>query len=121
MSSVVKSSPYLEENLKFIAASLGPNTGEQPRDMIRRYFATGFYKQRAFQCLVYLHRYYEGTLARMRTEYVIPPQGQIAARIENNSKATKPRRPVLAIAKNCKKNRTASKSRKPNSARSKKN
>jgi hypothetical protein len=92
---------HLEENLKFIAESLGPNNGEQPRDTIRRYLATGFYKhhlsmykkrpiywlfssgkQRAFQCLVYLHRYHEGTLARMRTEYVIPLQGQIAARIE---------------------------------------
>ncbi len=75
--------------------------GEQSRETIRRYLATGFYKhhlsmykkrpiywlfssgkQRAFQCLVYLHRYHEGTLARMRTEYVIPLQGQIAARIE---------------------------------------
>jgi len=43
-------------------------------------FSSG--KQRAFQCLVYLHRYHEGTLARMRTEYVIPLQGKIAARIE---------------------------------------
>ena len=92
---------HLEENLKFIADSLGPNNGEQSRETIRRYFATGFFKhhlsmykkrpiywlfasgkQRAFQCLVYLHRYHEGTLARMRTEYVIPLQGQIAARIE---------------------------------------
>ena len=92
---------HLEENLKFIADSLGPNKNEQPRDTIRRYLATGFYKhhlsmykrrpiywlfssgkQRAFQCLVYLHRYHEGTLARMRTEYVIPLQGKIAARIE---------------------------------------
>jgi type II restriction/modification system DNA methylase subunit YeeA len=92
---------HLEENLKFVADSLGSNTGEQPRDTIRRYLTTGFYKhhlsmykkrpiywlfssgkQRAFQCLVYLHRYHEGTLARMRTEYVIPLQGQIAARIE---------------------------------------
>jgi len=32
-------------------------------------FSSG--KLRAFQCLVYLHRYNEGTLARMRTEYVI--------------------------------------------------
>ena len=102
---------HLEENLKFIADSLGPNNGEQPRETIRRYFATGFYKhhlsmykkrpiywlfssgkQRAFQCLIYLHRYHEGTLARMRTEYVIPLQGQIAARIEqlegDKSKAT---------------------------------
>ena len=92
---------HLEENLKFVAESLGPTGSEQPRDTIRRYLATGFYKhhmsiykkrpiywlfysgkQRAFQCLVYLHRYHEGTLARMRTEYVIPLQGQIAARIE---------------------------------------
>lgn len=92
---------HLEENLKSIADSLGPSNGEQARDTIRRYLATGFYKhhlsmykkrpiywlfssgkQRAFQCLVYLHRYHEGTLARMRTEYVIPLQGQIAARIE---------------------------------------
>lgn len=92
---------HLEENLKFIADSLGPNSGEQPRDTIRRYLATGFYKHhlslykkrpiywlfssgklRAFQCLVYLHRYHEGTLARMRTEYVIPLQGKLGARIE---------------------------------------
>jgi len=92
---------HLEENLKFVADSLGTTANEQPRDTIRRYLATGFYKhhlsmykkrpiywlfssgkQRAFQCLVYLHRYHEGTLARMRTEYVIPLQGQIAARIE---------------------------------------
>ncbi len=44
-------------------------------------FSSG--KQRAFQCLVYLHRYHEGTLARMRTEYVIPLQGKIAARLEH--------------------------------------
>ena len=92
---------HLEENLKFVADSLGPTKGEQPRDTIRRYLATGFYKhhlqtykrrpiywlfssgkQRAFQCLVYLHRYHEGTLARMRTEYVIPLQGKLASRID---------------------------------------
>ncbi len=111
VKSVVKTSPHLEENLKFVADSLGPTGSEQPRDTIRRYLATGFYKhhlsmykkrpiywlfssgkQRAFQCLVYLHRYHEGTLARMRTEYVIPLQGQIASRIEqlegDKSKAT---------------------------------
>jgi type II restriction/modification system DNA methylase subunit YeeA len=91
----------LDENLRFVADSLGPSSGEQPRETIRRYLASGFYKHhlsmykkrpiywlfssgklRAFQCLVYLHRYNEGTLARIRTEYVIPLQGQIAARIE---------------------------------------
>lgn len=92
----------LEENLKFIADSLGPTNNEQPRDTIRRYLATGFFKdhlktykhcpiywlfssdkQRAFQCLVYFHRYHEGTLSRMRTEYAIPLQGKIAARLDH--------------------------------------
>lgn len=91
----------LDENLKFVADALGPNKGEQPLDTIRRYLATGFFKhhlqtykrrpiywlfssgkQRAFQCLVYLHRYHDGTLARMRTEYVIPLQGKLASRID---------------------------------------
>jgi hypothetical protein len=36
----------------------------------------------AFQCLVYLHRYNEGTLSRMRSEYVVPLQGKMAARRE---------------------------------------
>ena len=83
----------LEANLRFIEKSLGKE--------LRKYFLTDFYKDhlqtykkrpiywlfssgkdRAFQCLVYLHRYQDGTLARMRTEYVIPLQGKTAARIE---------------------------------------
>ena len=83
----------LRENLRFLEDSLGND--------LRKYFLTDFYKdhlqtykkrpiywlvssgkQRAFQCLVYLHRYHEGTLARMRAEYVIPLQGRIASRIE---------------------------------------
>ncbi len=43
-------------------------------------FSSG--KQKAFQCLVYLHRYHEGTLARMRMEYVVPLQSKMAARID---------------------------------------
>ncbi len=35
--------------------------------------------------MVYLHRYNEGTLSRMRTEYVIPLQGKFSARIEQLS------------------------------------
>lgn len=83
----------LNDNLRFIEDSLGKE--------LRKYFLTDFYKdhlqtykkrpiywlfssgkQRAFQCLVYLHRYHVGTLARMRTEYAIPLQGRITARIE---------------------------------------
>jgi hypothetical protein len=83
----------LESNVQFIEQSLGKE--------LRRYFLTDFYKdhlqtykkrpiywlfssgkERAFQALVYLHRYREGTLSRMRTEYVIPLQGRIGSRID---------------------------------------
>ncbi len=93
---------YLEENLKFVAESLGQKKGESPRETIRRYLAADFYKhhlsrykkrpiywlfssgkQRGFQALVYLHRYNEGTLARMRTQYVIPLIGKMTARIDH--------------------------------------
>ena len=91
----------LEENLAFIAESLGAATDALPRDVIRKYLSSDFYKNhlqvykrrpiywlfssgklKAFQCLVYLHRYNEGTLSRMRTEYVIPLLGRLSARIE---------------------------------------
>ena len=94
------SGEQLEANLRWIAESLGISRDEDARDTIRRYFSNGFFKdhlktykkrpiywlfssgkQRAFQCLVYLHRYNEGTLARMRTEYVIPLQGKFSGRI----------------------------------------
>src|SRR5206468_3751722 len=35
---------HLDENLRFIAANLGPVGGEPCVNTIRRYFATGFYK-----------------------------------------------------------------------------
>jgi hypothetical protein len=92
----VWSDEHLQENLKFVADSLclhaiKPKSGESALDTIRRYLSGQFYKDHlktykkrpiywlfssgkhnAFECLVYLHRYNEGTLARMRTEYVIP-------------------------------------------------
>lgn len=93
---------HLDENLQFVADSLGPKKGESPRETIRRYLAADFFKhhlsmykkrpiywlfssgkQRGFQALVYLHRYNEGTLARMRTEYVIPLLGKMTARINH--------------------------------------
>jgi hypothetical protein len=92
---------HLEENVQFVADSLVPLGGEQSRDTIRRYLAGGFFKhhlstykkrpiywlfssgrEHAFQCLVYIHRYNESTLARMRTKYIIPLQGQMSARID---------------------------------------
>ena len=98
--SVAWDKAHLEENLTFLADNLSPNKNETSRDTIRRYLCDKFYKdhlqtyknrpiywlfssgkQKAFQCLVYLHRYNNGTLARMRSEYVIPLQGKMAARL----------------------------------------
>jgi hypothetical protein len=90
----------LEENLAFVAESLGAKKSETPRETIRRYFASDFYKhhlqtyknrpiywlfssgkQGAFEALVYLHRYNDGTLSRMRTEYVVPLLGKLNGRL----------------------------------------
>ena len=43
-------------------------------------FSSG--KEKAFECLVYLHRYNEATLSRIRNEYVTPLHGKLSARIE---------------------------------------
>ncbi|MBW2739191.1 MAG: BREX-1 system adenine-specific DNA-methyltransferase PglX, partial [Deltaproteobacteria bacterium] len=91
----------LDENLKFIADNLKPKNNEVPIDTIRRYLSAGFFKdhlktykkrpiywlfssgkQKAFECLVYLHRYNESTLSRMRSAYITPLQGNFNARIE---------------------------------------
>lgn len=90
----------LNINIDFVAKSLSlhaikPNKSETSISTIRRYLSTQFYKdhcniykkrpiywlfssgkERAFECLVYLHRYNDGTLARMRTEYVTPLMGK---------------------------------------------
>jgi type II restriction/modification system DNA methylase subunit YeeA len=91
----------VEANLAWLAESLGQRGNETPIETIRRYLAGGFFKdhlqtykerpiywlfssgkQGAFQALVYLHRYHESTLARMRAEYVVPLTGKIQSRIE---------------------------------------
>jgi type II restriction/modification system DNA methylase subunit YeeA len=103
---VVWGDEHLQENLDFVAESLclhaiKPKRGESAMDTIRRYLSTQFYKDhlrtykkrpiywlfssgkhKAFECLVYLHRYNEGTLARMRTEYVIPLSAKLNAYAE---------------------------------------
>ena len=90
-----------EENMDWLAKSLGQKSNETPDETIRRYLASSFFKdhlqtykkrpiywlfssgkQGAFQALVYLHRYHEGTLARMRSEYVVPLAGKMQSRIE---------------------------------------
>lgn len=97
---------HLQENLDFIAESLclyaiKPKKGESALDTIRRYLSTQFWKdhmkmykkrpiywlfssgkEKAFECLVYLHRYHDATLARMRTEYVVPLLARYQANID---------------------------------------
>ncbi|MBW2738577.1 MAG: BREX-1 system adenine-specific DNA-methyltransferase PglX, partial [Deltaproteobacteria bacterium] len=92
---------HIDENLKFVADSLKPKNNEAPVDTIRRYLSAGFFKdhlktykkrpiywlfssgrQKAFECLVYLHRYNESTLPRIRSNYVTPLQGKFNARLD---------------------------------------
>ncbi|MCG9118880.1 BREX-1 system adenine-specific DNA-methyltransferase PglX [Laribacter hongkongensis] len=91
----------LAENLAWLADSLGRKADESPEDALRRYISGSFFKdhcqtykkrpiywlfssgkQKAFEALVYLHRYNDTTLARMRAEYVVPLTGRMAERIQ---------------------------------------
>ncbi|PHO08505.1 hypothetical protein BFT35_00990 [Thermoanaerobacterium thermosaccharolyticum] len=79
----------LSQNLEFIANAIGRNDNETAADAIRRYFLNGFYKdhtsiyqkrpiywlftsgkEKAFNALIYIHRYDKDTLAKMRTDYL---------------------------------------------------
>ena len=95
----------LDKNIGWLAESLGMKSSrggsETPDEALRRYLADRFFKdhvqtykkrpiywlfssgkQGAFQALVYLHRYNEGTLARMRAEYVVPLIAKMASRLD---------------------------------------
>jgi len=97
---VAYSPETLTENFDFIADTLTRRTDETSRDRIRRYFLTEFIsdhiqtynkrplywlftsgKNRAFNALVYLHRYREDTLARLRTDYVLEQQVKLDGEI----------------------------------------
>ena len=83
----------LEENLKFVADALGGKGA--PKEVIRSYFLNDFYadhckiyqkrpiywlfdsgKKNGFKALIYMHRYREDTIARIRTDYVHEQQGR---------------------------------------------
>ncbi|WP_245912136.1 BREX-1 system adenine-specific DNA-methyltransferase PglX [Brunnivagina elsteri] len=90
----------LTENLEFIANALTLKNDETPLERIRRYFLQDFIsdhiqtykkrpiywlftsgKKRAFGAFIYLHRYNEDTLARIRTDYVLELQVKIDGEI----------------------------------------
>ncbi len=122
----------LQQNLEFVAGSLTlssfkPKKGETSLDTVRRYLSNQFYKdhlqtykkrpiywlfssgkQKAFECLVYLHRYNDSTLARMRTEYVTPLLGKYSAYADqlnqqlqdaSSSEATRIKKDIQALEK----------------------
>lgn len=79
----------LSENLQYIAEALGIRGNETPRDTIRRYLLNDFYKdhvqaynnrpiywmftsgkQKAFNALIYMHRYHSSTLSKLRIDYL---------------------------------------------------
>lgn len=83
----------LEENLNFIAEGLGKKSNEDAKDIIRKYFIKDFYKDHlqrykkrpiywmmnsgkkdAFSSLIYLHRYEENSIGRVRADYLLPYQ-----------------------------------------------
>jgi hypothetical protein len=90
----------LEGNLDFIADSIGRKPSETARQAIRRYFIKDFYKDHlkvyqkrpiywmfesgkndGFKCLVYMHRYNEQTVAKVRTDYLHTLQRKYEAEI----------------------------------------
>jgi hypothetical protein len=91
----------LTENIDFIANALQLRASETAQDRIRRYFVTEFIsdhiktykkrpiywlftsgKQRAFGALIYLHRYSEDTVGRIRTDYVLELQVKLDEEIK---------------------------------------
>lgn len=88
------------ETLTTLMDGLSMDKAGEPRAALRSYLSKQFYKdhlqtyknrpiywlfssgkQKAFEALVYLHRYNEGTLARMRTIYVTPLMGKLQQRM----------------------------------------
>lgn len=90
----------LEENLDYISDSIGRKTSESARQAIRRYFIKDFYKDHlkiyqkrpiywmfdsgkndGFKCLIYMHRYNDQTVAKVRTDYLHTLQRKYEAEI----------------------------------------
>ena len=93
----------LDENLHFIADALGGQGS--PKEIIRNYFQDtkkGFYadhlktyqkrpiywmfdagKNNGFKCLIYMHRYNEDTVGKIRSDYLVKAQDVISNSLKN--------------------------------------
>lgn len=86
----------LEKNLEFICNALGRKGDEKYDTTLRNYFIKDFYtdhlqryqkrpiywlknsgKKNGFSALIYLHRYEKNSVARVRTEYLLPYQDKL--------------------------------------------
>lgn len=86
---VVYGEDTLNENLKFIAKALKPDSYESPKKILRDYLFNGFFdnhyqiyqhrpiywqldsgKAGGFRAIMYMHRFNENTLSTVRTEYI---------------------------------------------------
>ena len=120
----VYGSDSLEENLDFIANALG-NKGDTSREVIRNYFLKDFYadhlkvyqkrpiywlfdsgKQNGFKALIYMHRYDEDTVGRVRTDYLHRAQKYVETAmqsaqytIDNASSASEKSKATKAVTK----------------------
>jgi type II restriction/modification system DNA methylase subunit YeeA len=91
----------LDVNLDFIADAIGKKPSETSRQTIRRYFLKDFYKdhlqiyqkrpiywlfdsgkQDGFKALIYMHRYDEFTVAKLRTDYLHKLQKSYEAEVK---------------------------------------
>lgn len=91
----------LEENLDYIAETLGQKASETSRQTIGRYFLKNFYKdhiktyqkrpiywlfdsgkKNGFKALIYMHRYDSSTVARVRTDYLHKLQKMYEAEVK---------------------------------------
>ncbi|MDD4503801.1 MAG: BREX-1 system adenine-specific DNA-methyltransferase PglX, partial [Clostridiaceae bacterium] len=92
----------LEENLDFIANALG-NKGNTSREIIRQYFIKNFHKdhvktyqkkpiywlfdsgkENGFKALIYMHRYNQDTVGRVRADYLHKTQKAIESAISRS-------------------------------------
>ncbi|MEA2056365.1 MAG: class I SAM-dependent DNA methyltransferase, partial [Patescibacteria group bacterium] len=98
----------LTANLNFIAKGLSRSKSETAKETIRKYFIKKFYKEhikrynkkpiywlfssgkeKAFNALVYLHRYNKYTIGKLRINYLHELQGKYEIELQNNRQRLK--------------------------------
>jgi len=98
---VTFSKESLSENLDFIAEALKPNSKKSSEDIIRDYFLKDFFKEhckmykkrpiywlftsgkkRAFNAIIYMHRYDTELMAKMRIDYLHELESKLQARFD---------------------------------------